>query len=65
MLVEERVGGEGANAAGDEEDVEGRGGIEGVCGDDGFGEGGIKRIHSWATGRGGDGVEGWGDECEF
>ena len=65
VVVEEGVGGAGTNAARNEEDVKGRGSVEGVCGENGFGEGGVKGVHCCAAGGSGDGVEGRGDEAEF
>lgn len=58
VLVEEGVWGAGADAAGDEEDIKGWGGVKGVGGENGLGEGGVEGVHGRATGGGGDGVEG-------
>lgn len=58
------VGGAGADAAGDDENVERRDGVEGVRGQDELREGGVGAVVGRVADLGGHGGEGAGDESE-
>lgn len=59
------IWGAGADAAGDDQDVEGRRGGEGVCWQHALAEGGVEAVHGRGDRFGGDGLQGVGDQGEI